>query len=268
MSTLNLAALHSATKYPSILTYHALGHRGALLEEATPFHGEVVATEKIDGANGRIIVMPDGQDYVIGSREELFHAKGDRVFNPAARIVEALKPLADRLTAGTFPLTGDRITTLYLEVYGSQVGAAHQQYAGEGSVGYRLFDVSSVDAEVLEWEQQRIVAWRDRGGQDWWGEGALQNLTATEGIPLTPRLAVLQGDELPTSVEAMHQWLTAILPSTLVPLDQGAGGQPEGVVLRSSDRTTIAKARFVNYEKTLRHNPRQAQGRKKPATTG
>ncbi|MGA5819804.1 RNA ligase family protein [Kitasatospora sp. NPDC094028] len=267
MTALNLAALHTATKYPSILTYHALGYRGALLEEATPFHGEVIATEKVDGANGRIILMPDGQDYVIGSREELFHAKGDRVFNPASRIVEALKPLADRLTADPFALTGNRITTLYLEVYGSQVGAAHTQYAGEGedSIGYRLFDVSSVDTDVLSWERQRIAAWRDRGGQDWWNEVDLQNLTASEGIPLTPRLAVVQGEELPTSVEAMHQWLTAILPSTLVPLNQGAGGKPEGVVLRSSDRTTIAKARFLNYEKTLRQGQNQ---REKPATTG
>jgi hypothetical protein len=35
-------------------------------------------------------------------------------------------------------------------------------------------------------------------------------------------------------------------------LDGAAGGQAEGIVLRSADRRTIAKARFHDYDRTLR----------------
>ena len=64
---IDLEALNSATKYPSIRTYHALGERGSLTEEVTGFHGDVVLSEKIDGSNSRIIRLPDG-DWLIGSR--------------------------------------------------------------------------------------------------------------------------------------------------------------------------------------------------------
>ena len=58
---MDLAKLNSATKYPSILTYHELGDRGRLKETVqVPFveGQEIFVTEKIDGANGRIVVLP------------------------------------------------------------------------------------------------------------------------------------------------------------------------------------------------------------------
>jgi hypothetical protein len=73
----DLRKLNSATEYPSIPTYHALGERGVLLNDHVSFHGQgIVATEKVDGTNSRITLMPDGC-YLVGSREELLHAKGD-----------------------------------------------------------------------------------------------------------------------------------------------------------------------------------------------
>ncbi|MBW4637687.1 MAG: hypothetical protein KME05_05520 [Gloeocapsa sp. UFS-A4-WI-NPMV-4B04] len=53
------------TKYPSIPTYHPLGNKGVLLEEAVSFEGEVVLTEKIDATNSRIILLPNG-NFVLG----------------------------------------------------------------------------------------------------------------------------------------------------------------------------------------------------------
>ena len=45
----NLKALNSLTKYPSIPTYHKLDPRnGSLTDEAVPFTGPVIGTEKID----------------------------------------------------------------------------------------------------------------------------------------------------------------------------------------------------------------------------
>jgi hypothetical protein len=64
------------TKYPSIPTYHTLGEKGTLLEETVSFEGEVILTEKVDGTNARIILLPDGS-FILGSREELLYASLD-----------------------------------------------------------------------------------------------------------------------------------------------------------------------------------------------
>ena len=72
---MDLDCLNSATKYPSILTYHGLGERGRLTEEVATFPDMAILTEKVDGTNGRII-LPPGDDYFIGSREELLYDSG------------------------------------------------------------------------------------------------------------------------------------------------------------------------------------------------
>ena len=262
----DLAALNSATKYPSIPTYHTLDPKnGGLLETAVGFGGgEVILTEKVDGTNGRIVVLPDG-DYVIGSREELLYARGDRVGNPALGIVDALKPLAERLSVrpaaggGLADGIGEaRIRVYFLEVYGHKIGGAAKQYTAQGRVGHRLFDLAVLTPDVLDQDQARISAWREGGGQQFCTEDALQRAAAADGIALTPRLGVLPPGALPTSVEATHAWLAATLPGTHVALDESAGGSPEGIVLRTPDRATIAKARFQDYARTLRRRSRRA----------
>jgi hypothetical protein len=91
LRSVDLTALNSLTKYPSIPTHHELDPKnGGLLESATAFVGSVIGTEKVDGTNGRIIVLPDG-NWIIGSREELLHARGDVIANPALGIATALK---------------------------------------------------------------------------------------------------------------------------------------------------------------------------------
>lgn len=247
---LDLAALNSATKYPSIPTHHELDPKsGALLESATAFTDDAVVTEKVDGTNGRLVLL-EGGDYVIGSREELLHAKGDRISNPAQGIVAALKPLAERLSANAS--TGSGITVLYLEVYGNKIGAAAKQYQSGGAVGHRLFDRAVVDTEVLGWDLARISAWREDGGQQWTGEQHLLDFAAAQGVALTPRLGTVSAADLPAGVEDMHEWLKTVLPSTLVALDEGAQGGPEGIVLRTADRAVISKARFQDYARTLK----------------
>lgn len=254
----DLQALNSATKYPSIPTFHALDPKnGSLLEEPTTFEGETILTEKVDGTNGRIILMPDG-DYFIGSREELLYARGDRIGNPALGIVDALKPLAARLK----PRDEHRqILTFFLEVYGHKVGGAAKQYTAAGNVGCRLFDIACVLPDVLDWPREQISSWREGSGQRFYAEGALRRAADAEGIELTPRLATLPADELPATVESTHGWLSVTLPKTLVALDDSAGGRPEGIVLRTKDRSVIAKARFQDYERTLKRRAQGSRGR-------
>lgn len=249
--------LNSATKYPSIPTYHQLNAGGVLDTETTvPFTGEVLATEKVDGTNARIVLMPNG-DYIIGSREELLYAHGDRVINPALGIVDALKPVADNLKGDV----GDRkqsghIVTFFLEVYGHKIGPAAKNYTSAGAVGHRMFDISFIPEEVLSWQRDRIAAWREAGGPKWAREATLLRASDAEGIPLTPRLFRVGADELPSgegSLERMFDILTYELPQTYVALDDAARTEfAEGIVFRTLDRSVIAKARFEDYRRTKR----------------
>lgn len=245
-----LAALNTATKYPSIPTHHALDPKnGSLIEDQpTTFTGDVILTEKVDGTNGRIILFPDG-DFFIGSREELLHARGDRIGNPALGIVNALEPLANRLK----PRDENRqILVFFLEVYGHKIGGAAKQYTGQGAVGYRLFDIACILPDVLDWDRAQISTWRDNGGQRFCTEATLQRAATAESIEVTPRLATLDAGALPTGIQETRDWLAACLPATRVALDDTAGGQPEGIVLRAADRSVITKARFQDYTRTLK----------------
>lgn len=246
MTDLDLGRINSATKYPSIPTYHAMDARGILLEEPMAFHGPVYLTEKIDGANGRIIRLPTG-DWLIGSREELYTARGDRVFNTNLGIVEALRPVAESLNG----IVLDKIMVFFLEVYGAGVGHAMKQYSSSGAVGHRMFDLAFAPMDVLGWPREKIASWREEGGQSWATADLLEAAAAAEGIAITPRLGLVPATALPTTVADTLTWLEETLPQTQAALDEGAGKRPEGIVLRSPDRKVIAKARFHNYRRTI-----------------
>ncbi|WP_344287111.1 RNA ligase family protein [Streptomyces synnematoformans] len=250
---MDLAALNSATKYPSIPTYHQIDPKnGSLLDEVTAFDGDVILTEKVDGCNGRIVLMPDG-DYFLGSREELLYARGDRIENPALGIVAALKPVAEQLQ----PTEHGQIQVFFLEVYGRKIGAAAKQYTTGSALGHRMFDIACIPLDVLDWPRERISSWREAGGQSFCTEAVLQRASAAEGVPLTPRLGTIPAHDLPSGIEDTAEFLAAQLPTTQAALDDGAAGRPEGIVLRSADREVIAKARFQDYQRTLKRRARQ-----------
>ncbi|MBF2007443.1 MAG: hypothetical protein IGS49_18760 [Chlorogloeopsis fritschii C42_A2020_084] len=243
LQSCDLNKLNSMTKYPSIPTYHKLGDKGALLEETVSFDGEVILTEKVDGTNSRIILLPDG-NFVLGSREELLFAKGDLIGNPALGIVDALKGVAYSL-----PQSQNGITVAYLELYGGKITSASKQYTAQQSVGWRLFDVAVLpDIKTLfEKSVQQLAAWRDNGGQMFLNEEQLNKIAAYYGFELTPRIGTIAA--LPTSIEEAHQFLKVMLPQTKVALDRGAGGRAEGIVARTISRNAIAKLRFEDYER-------------------
>jgi RNA ligase len=247
--TVDLAKLNSLTKYPSILTYHTLDPKnGGLVEEAAAFAGTVIATEKVDGTNSRVICLPDGC-YLLGSREELLYGKGDLIGNPALGIVDALKATADSLCDGRA-----EITVYYFEVFGGKVTANSKQYTGEQRVSFRLFDVVALreyDA-LLSQPGAQIAQWRENGGQPFADEATLERVAAKYGLTLTPRLFAINGDELPRGIPETLAFLRTRLPESQCRLDDAGGGKPEGIVLRSPDRSTIAKARFEDYERTLK----------------
>lgn len=167
--TEQLARLNSLTKYPSILTYHSIGERGKLDKNIqVPFEDDddVIVTEKIDGTNARIIrLLYD--DFVIGSREELLHAKGDRIWIPTGGIVDATKWIAENAHSNL-----DRLCVVFGEVFGGKASAGSKNYTGNKSVGFRVFDVMVMDSAVAyemttseNWSRQKISSWRQHGGQ-------------------------------------------------------------------------------------------------------
>jgi hypothetical protein len=245
---INFAALNSATKYPQIETYHKMAERGRLAEERNfAFEGTVTLTEKVDGTNVRIIRLP-GNDYVIGNREYLLYAKGDRIYNAVDGVVRHLKPVADRMA----PPEGDAwIHVYYVEVYGGTIGRHAQQYTGHRAFGHRLFDVALVPMEALDWSTAKVASWRDSGGQKFVTESTLLRYAEADKIPLTPRLGMVQAEKLPTTLEGMDEWLRAALPCTNVALDDDGAAKAEGIVLRTQNRGVIAKARFADYARTL-----------------
>ncbi len=248
LRTADLNRLNSLTKYPSIPTYHALDpSNGRLQEEHLPFSGEAILTEKIDGTNARLIFFPDGS-YLIGSRGEFLLARGDLIGNPSLGIVDALRPVADRIEVDLQP---DALCVLFGEFFGGKVTQASKQYTGRQQVGFRLFDVAVIPdlPQRLGEPAEKLSDWREAGGQAFLDEDALRAEADRLALPLVPRLAVV--DALPDTREDMLAYLSKTLPKTLASLDANAGQQPEGLVARSEDRTFIAKMRFQDYRRSV-----------------
>ncbi|MEM8557069.1 MAG: RNA ligase family protein [Bacteroidota bacterium] len=255
LRALDLDRLNTLTKYPSIPTYHALDPKnGKLLPVLTSFAGPVVLTEKIDGTNTRIAALP-GRTYLIGSRGEWLHARGDLIHNPALGIVDAVRAVAERICEQV-TIPDDTAVVFYGEVYGGKVTGASKQYTRDRSVfGFRLFDVAEIDDAQARLTQPAamISAWRENGGQAFADEDALNTHAQRLGVALTPRVGSLDGSAVPTDLAEMADFLRDRIPTTLAKLEADAAGQPEGLVLRSRDRATIAKARFSDYRRTLRN---------------
>jgi hypothetical protein len=262
--------LNSMTKYPSIPTYHTLQPNGGLIEPAIQFTGPVVATEKIDGLNARIIYLPD-YSYVLGSREELLYARGDYLASSVHGLVETLRPFAETKwnDVNLFP---DSILVFYVELFGGRnLTPGSKDYTGQNGVAFRLFDIGIIGnyKDLAERSIEEIASWRDNGGQTFGTEHSLNLFSDESGVPLTPRLLTLDdANELPRTVEATHDWLAEHATTTRAAIDTGARGRAEGIVLRSIDRSAIAKLRFQNYNRTRQLRGKEAAASRWQSTWG
>jgi len=250
---MDLAKLNSATKYPGIETYHEMGDRGRLNDIVrVPFPaGEALQiTEKVDGTNGRIVVLPNGpRRYLIGSREEFLFAQGDLVWNTTYDIKTVLEPIAETLPEAP----GDAALVWFFEVYGTGLPGA-KQYTEKGVKGARLFDIARVPLSILEQPIEQIASWRDHGGQDFLPpmsgvQELILPLQAVKRVPAWFTKPIAGFEPPPVSLKDTLQWLTQFSISR-VHLDEGQG-RAEGVVVRTADRKAIAKMRFEDYERTL-----------------
>lgn len=264
---IGLDLLNSITKYPSIKTYHELGDKGRSTEKINvDFEGEteLTVTEKIDGTNCRIVLNghwlvsndwgTQSPLWLIGSRNELLAASGDLCSNPKMGVVEELRDTADMLTFHKQHVDAGSIVVVYGELYGGKINK-YKEYTGAGAVGFRVFDILILDHPAIEhyltMDRAELAALRD--SDEWRGQFAIEkHLVSTvedEGLDVVPAVDTT----FPTggTVQEVADWLRRFRASVCT-LDEDAMGRSEGVVVRDSSSTKIAKVRFDNYKEQLR----------------
>lgn len=264
----NFKKFNSATKYPSIATYHNLGPKNSLVDslvENKDFSNEeVFITEKIDGSNSRLILFTDSEgyieDYLIGSREDILYAKGDRIINQNLGIVENMKKLADTITvinetdiSGPF-LNPYSVYCLYGETYGGKVNNA-KQYSKYGNYRVRIFDLLTLTQDeienLLDLNLMQIVFWRDNGNQPFLPIFSVKEFCSRFNLTTVPHLRTILGNEIPISLQDTWDWMQQFKTSNAV-IDEGGLGNAEGIVIRNADRSLIRKLRFEDYQKSQR----------------
>jgi hypothetical protein len=250
--------INTLTKYPSILTLHKLNEKGRFTEEfTTNINGELMyATEKIDGTNVRIVLF--GDQYLIGSRENILHHSDDLYFDNAMGIVEGIKKIGN-FQKHLMPFNS--FTVIYGEFFGGKITANSKQY-GKDKTSFRVFDLAVFeDLSILELSQEKISKWREKEtengiiyGQNFFDkkdlELYLQFMTLFMGFEadIVPSIEFETGD---MSIETISKNLRKFLPKTNVALSEQAEGKAEGIVLRNENRTKIVKLRFEDYEKVF-----------------
>ena len=261
---LTLSQINSATKYPSIETFHKLGERGMLTEDLNfnvPSKSDLILTEKIDGTNTRIIFfMNNGKvDYFIGSREELVYAKGDRIFRDS-NIAWLSKLLTDRIVdtmKWNFDLSPVSFVTVYGELYGNKITKGSKNYTSGNALGFRLFDVGIItndqEKEIACMNESEISVWRKRFGPQWVEYNNLDSFAMDLYVERVPKIEndLITCDLNGISTDNMYEIMSSFCNSRAT-LDPNALGKPEGIVLRNNDRSFIAKARFDDYESTFK----------------
>lgn len=257
----NLQKFNTITKYPSIATYHEID-KGKLKTNLTPnsFADDeyVFITEKIDGTNSRIIYY--NGDFIIGSRESLLYAKGDRIGDPAQRIVETVKPVTKAFDYFDVAkhLSPNTIYVFYGESYGGKITGASRQYTvNENLTNFRLFDVAKISLEeiidLIEQPIEKLALWREGSGDghdkfmDVNAVNAFANHLNIRAVPIRKRCTA---DYIPKTLEEVYEWL-ANYNLSVATIDEDHNGLAEGVVVRNFDRSIIRKIRFQDYERTL-----------------
>jgi len=239
-----LSKLNTATKYPSILTYHAMGDRGSLQRDVNAgvdFGGvSVIVTEKVDGTNARIIFDESG-DFILGSREELIYAKNDRVWPEKQPILRELLNEKLPCTVSALPNTG--ITVLFGEVYGEKINSGYTK-----SRGFLIFDAMRLDTKVLALPNSELAFRRENGGQAFLPFDELDGFAA-----MAPKVPTLHAESAsveppPLALEDAYEYMRKWMPTSRIP----ETARPEGIVVRTPDRSIIRKLRYQDYERTFK----------------
>lgn len=244
--------INTLTKYPSILTLHQLGEKGVLTDDlTTDIEGETLyATEKIDGTNVRLVCY--GHEFLIGSRKEILHYSGDLYWSESMGIVDTIFDLKVPF------MKANKLMVIYGELFGGKITAKSKNY-GKDKHGFRVFDIVVFDDEqklidLLQSDLSTISRWREHqeGTSLKYGQNFLDIDTLKEfPYNLAPSVEFnLDSFDHETVLKAMEE----SIPETKVALSESAQMKPEGLILRTHDRSKIVKIRFEDYYRTLKNN--------------
>jgi conserved hypothetical protein len=252
-----LEKLNSMTKYPSILTYNAIGGKGGMArglcnDEGFPANTILEATEKIDGTNTRMVVI--GNDYVIGSRTQFIHAKYDRIINDKQTItcIDALREVKGE---------EGYMYVIYGEAYGAGIQEGSKVYVAQGdATKFRIFDIYKISLDevedLLHQPQNVISSWRDNNKQSWFTTKELQDFCDAFHVDRTPVVKTFNSNEMPTEAPDVYEFLKNFSESqSLIGSSNGIEnlnkkyGRAEGIVIRTPNRSFIRKLRFEDYRK-------------------
>ena len=252
-----LKRINSATKYPSIDTYHAMDSNGVLTDETRVDFGECSVLhvhEKVDGVNSRIIFLPGGE-FIIGSRNEFLHFSDDVIYNPASGIVEALKPFARHMSE-KIHVDENNIIVLYMEVYGKCATPAWKQYSDDANfVGHVLIDMKVIELVdvLMNIDSDVLSSMRENGKIPGWKSSlSIDDFCLAGHVERAPWTAKI--DSLPTTHEGCLRFLHEMVPNTMV--GEKENGKSEGVIVRDIGRNNIAKLRFKDYERAVKRKNR------------
>lgn len=254
---MNFEKLNTMTKYPEIKTYHKMGEKGRLQPELSieldpdkTYH----LSEKVDGTNTRMIFIAykDSCDYVIGSREELFYANGDRIINHELNIVNNLLPVCDTISEIIHQNFSSGIFTIYSELYGGKLPAS-KQYTSTKDYAFRVFDMMVITPieyiDLFKKQREQIAQWRDHGGQEFFNNRDRIAFCMQLGLRTVPLHRIAFGSEIPTDLKDTYEFMQSY--RTTKAGINCEGGRAEGIVIRSDYRKEIVKLRFEDYERTL-----------------
>ena len=252
-----LRKFNSFTKYPSIPTYHEIVE-GILQNNLTPgldFNFQKIEIyEKIDGENLRICFIKEHNkpvDYIIGSREEILHARGDRIINTTGNMVNMTLDIAERIAEDLMVSNGNYgVSCFYFEIYGGKTNK-RKNYTNDNKVyGLRLFDHWYMNLEesrkVLDMPIERISSWRENKGQDY-TISKYRNMLAVK-YDLEPVPFIDTVDFIPDTLTEVYEFLKQF---EITKAGLNVDGNSEGIVIRTTDRKQIAKIRFEDYQKAL-----------------
>lgn len=248
--------------YPSILTMHKISDSGRTLlpDITTKLDGgeALFATEKIDGCNVRIIFYRG--EFIIGSRDTFLHYGGDLFYPSDYDIVDNicdLVPLPE-IAMSLRDKGPNELFVVYGELFGGTSLPKGKNY-GRKAHGFRVFDLcvfhEGMMRDILGKDIAQVSIWREGKRDDgmYYGQPFMSLLTVGAfcdefGLQQAPMVPFhMNGTDFIEVLSAMKQ----ALPETLVAVSDDAIKHPEGIVVRTNDRSRIFKLRFEEYERTL-----------------